>query len=629
MDIQGGDRYRARAFRRIARVLENLREPAASMIRHGTLGNVPGIGEGAVGRIKEILRTGTCGDHKHLTAALPTGLRDLLDVKGIGVKTVRHLYASMRIGSVEELELAARAGKLHGLPGFGDDAQERVLLAIARYRRKVGRLLLPEAIALGGAMVETLREDCGAAMQVTLTGSARRKKETIGDLDILVATRDPLAVISRFVVLEPIDEVLVRGESKCSALVKSGQQVDLRCIEPQAYGAGLHYFTGSQHHNIYLRARGNRRRLKISEHGVFLRADESLVRACATEDELFDMVGLPFIPPELRENTGEIEAAEKGRLPALVEETAVIGDARVRVGGGAGSPAALALARAAKAAGLHWMVMANDAAALPDGIEKERERLGALRDAVPGLRVIAGIDVPIRDDGSLDVDPARLRDFEWVVASVRDGFDQPRAKITARLVKAFETGAVDCLAHPTNRILGERDPSDLDFEKLLKAARKHEVALELLGDPSRLDLDATACRYAREMRVPIALASGAGSPAELSRRSLAVHVARRGWLEAKDVLNTRDWGAAAPAASAEPVPSFRPTDDALVAALTARPLAPEILERLDIFFREGIDAPLEAALKTLSPAPLRKAYELILLSETTGTLREEEDHEPE
>lgn len=628
-EIAGGDRYRIRAFRRIARVLENLREPIPTMIKHGTLARTPGIGEGAVGRIKEILRAGTCAEQRVLRKSLPPGLRDLMSVKGVGVKTVRWLWTHERIGSLDELESAARAGRLSRVPGFGDDSAERILKAIEHARRDVRRFLLAEAIEIGESMRDALREEPSVAL-AELTGSARRRKETVGDLDILVGSSDPIPVIARFVVLPRIDEVLVRGESKCSARIDTGQQVDIRVLPPEEFGAGLHYFTGSQQHNIYVRARANRRGVKISEHGVFKRPHrgaevEEIISTCPREEDVFHAVGLPFIPPELRENVGEIEAAEKGRLPTLVEERDLQGELHCT-----GNPdEMLAAARAMR---LGYIALT------PRAYEREGGALPKSRSP----RLVNGIEVEIMPDGTLDVPVESLRDFEFVVASVRQGFDQPRADMTRRILRAFETGVIDLLAHPTGRIFGERDAMDLDVEKVMKAARRTDVALEVHGDPRRMDLDSSSCRFARELGVRIAVSSGASSPEELANRRYALYTARRGWLEAKDVLNAQPWseiekrrrarmkkrlvGVPDEIESEPETPRVDPTE-ALFEQLALRPLPPEIVERLDVFFREGNDEPLQKALQLLSGNPIMKAYELLVLSQSP--LEEEPGHEPE
>lgn len=654
-EIQGGDPHRIRAFRRVARVLEGLREPVSTMIRFRTLERVPGIGEGTVHRIKEILRTGTCEDYAKLVAAMPPGLPEMVKIPGIGVKTVRWLYLHERIASVDELEWAARGGRLRRLPGFGEDSSERVLAAIARYRRKVERLLLVDALRIGEGMRDAMRAD-PAVEKAELTGSARRRKETVGDLDLLIGSHEGAACVARFVSLPEIDEVLVRGDSKCSALVRSGQQIDLRVVTPEEFGAGLHYFTGSQQHNIYLRARGNRRGLKISEHGVFRRADEKLVDACESEAALFTAVGLPWIPPELRENTGEIEAAAKGKLPTLVEASAVRGDLHVYSRASAGATATPAeLAAAAAALGDEYLAVTDHARAIRGSLDDLVPRLRRAGDDA-GLDVLAGIEVHVLPDGSLDAGAHELETVDFVVASVQSAFDMPRKEMTARIIAAMETGLVDLLGTPTGRILGEssasepspadgaRRPIDVDMEKLLKAARRLDVAVEVNGDPRRLDLDASACRYAGELGVPVALCSGAISPAHLfPRRVQASFVARRGWLEAKNLLNARPMhdilarrrarlktrGVVVPGALAResrhrigPGPAAG-TGGALVPAagaprlpledaLRMQPLPDWLLARLESFLH-GADAELERALERVDPSrnPAQKAFDLL------------------
>lgn len=610
LEIQGGDQYRIRAFRRISRVIENQREPVAMMLRHGTLLKLPGVGEGGYRRIKDILATGTCGDLTRLRAKLGPGVRGLMKVRGIGAKTVRVLHAQ-GISSVEQLELAARLGTLRDLPGFGDRTTERILGAIEAARKDIGRVPLPAALALGGAMVEAMRAD-GSVLRAELAGSVRRRKSTIGDLDILVASNAPAAVIARFVSLPQVGEILLKGaKGRASVRAQNGQQVDLRVLVPEEFGAGMHYFTGSQQHNIYVRARGNRRGLKISDHGIFRRADEFRLSPGRFEEEIFAAIGVPFIAPELRENCGELEAAERGQLPALVVDAEIRGELHVHDAGWDPHE----WAASARALGLEYLALTGgaDAALLRRAQDKH------------GVRLLRGASVKIAADGTLDGDSSTLRDAEWVIAGCEDALDLPRAEMTARLVRAMETGLVDCIAHPTNRIIDGRDASDLDMEKLLRAAVRCNVSLEISGDPMRLDLDDVSVRRAREIGASLAVTSDATRPADLAQRMYAVFVARRGWLERKDVLNTFPVAAieerrrarlrkAAVATSAyvssAPVINDREVR-ALARALEARTLSDELRERLDAYLQRGDDPTLEAALRRQSDNPLQAAFSLL------------------
>lgn len=648
MDIDGGDRYRIRAFRRIARVLENLREPVTSRMKYGELEKVPGIGEGAVHRIKQILRSGTCDDQVRLRAALPKGLRDLLRVKGIGVKSVRYLWERLRIGSIEELESAARAGRLQGMPGFGEGTAEKILLAIERARREVRRMRLDEALSRGGEIRDALVAE--GASNCEITGSTRRRRETIEDLDFVVAADDPAPLIARFVVLPQVSDVLVRGETIASVLLGDGNQADMWVVKPPEFGAALHAYSGSQQHVVHMRARGNKLKLKMNEHGVWRREHrgapvEGIVSTCPTEEELFDVVGLPYIAPELRENVGEIEAAERGKLPKIVTDAALKGDLHAHTGashGGTGS--VVEMARAAAALGYQYLAITDHWRDIALGFEA---RVKAIREAdgKHGVRLLAGAEVSILSDGSIDADPGQLAQLDWVVGTVQTDFDQTSKQMTDRLLKAFDSRLIDCLGHPTGRWFGLRDASDLDVEKVMRAARRAGIALEINSHPLRMDMDSTFARYAKDLGVPVTVTADAHAPEELARRSFGIYIARRGWLEKRDLLNARrveevlrrrkerlaKGAVSAGALPDEPVTKGLTRNDRLAdleAELKKSPLAPELVERLDLYFREGDDELLEEALRKLgSSNPLQKAYELIVASNDPAVLREDPDRE--
>jgi DNA polymerase (family 10) len=626
LEIKGGERYRVRAFRRIARVVETLPEPVETMLKHGSLVRVPGIGEGAIARIKEILRSGQTTDQKRLRAALPAGLRDLLRLEGLGPKTVRLIYQDLRIGSVDELEQAVQLGVLRKLPRVGEKTEQRILRAIETFRRNIGRISLEEAMRQGEEMAALVRAE-PSAQEVQLAGSLRRRKETIGDTDILVASHDPPRVAARFLTLPQVAEVLVGGEERASVRLASGHQVDLRVIPRENFGAALHYFTGAQQHNIYLRARGNRLGLKISEHGVFARKDERLLWAGETEEEIFAAVGLAFIPPELRENTGEIEAAAEGRLPKLVEESDLLGDLHVH------AEDVRQTALAALALRLEYLAITDDRPSL------ERRRLIREVEAELGrVALLSAVEVEIRRDGTLGLDAAELAGFDFVVAAVHDEEQLGRAEATQRLVRAIESGLVDCIAHPMGRVAGGAGPP-IDMERVLRAARRMSVALELNADPARLDLDPVGCRQAKESGVKVALDSDARGPEELTRRRFGVYTARRGWLERGDVLTAQPLGPIREARRARmrkvgvTVPEALQAGalkkgeaeegaveraltrelDALEAALRTAGLDPALVERLERYLQAGADELLELALRRHAPAqpPLMTAFAIL------------------
>jgi DNA polymerase (family 10) len=667
LDLEDGDPYRIRAFRRIGRTVESLTEPLSELLKYGRLERLPGIGEGGVRRIKEILATGTCQEHRRLRARVPIGLRELPRIEGIGPRTVKQLYQALGIGSVAELEWAVRQGRLARVPGLGPQVEARIRRGLEAWQRQrtLPRLRLDEAYAQGASIVRALGALPGA-LQVQLAGSARRGKEMVEDLDILVASlaRDSSRVVARFVTLPEVTEVLARSGGRASVRLASGHQADLRVIAPESLGAALHYFTGSKAHNIAMRARATRMQLKLGDHGIFRRYGGERVLSGVYEAEIFAALGLPYIPPEVRENTGEIEAAAEGTLPELVTEEALQGDLHVAVPpeGMAGEAALAELAAAAAALGLRYLALAGPA--MPQaGVPGARELRWMSERS--GVRLLDGALVDILPDGRLAADPAVLAQREWVVARIPEEESTPDdagLERTTRIIRALESGVVDCIAHPTGRLLGQRAPAALDAERLLRAALRLGVAVELNGDPRRLDLDAVACRRARELQVLVAINSGAGSAAELWRRRFGVVTGRRGWLAARDVLNTRSvdevlgwrqsrlrrygiavggpvpvpagsppaWAPAAMPAAVPVVPAGPAvstarvaraaraatagegaTEERLAVALQQHPLDAKLRARVERFLRRGKDAALEAALERLGPNPLQKAFELV------------------
>jgi DNA polymerase (family 10) len=632
LDIRGGDPYRARSFRRAAKILEKLDEPLEDALRFGALRRRRGIGDGTIARLSEIMRSGSCRDLVALRGDMPSGVRELLAVRGIGPKTVRLLYTHLRIGSIEELERAARTGQLSKLPRFGERGCERIIAAIENHRKSVSRTPLPEALRLGNRLIDALAAE-SAALEITLTGSARRRKETVGDLDILVATYEPLKLASLFCTLDDVAEVLVKGDKKTSVRLETGQQADLRLVVPETYGAGLHYFTGSQQHNIFVRARGNRRKLKISEYGIFSRVGEVRL-AGQHEHEVFNAVGLPFIAPELREAAGELEAAEQGRLPALVEEAQILGDLHVHTAFPHRREQIEELAKAAAQRGLRYLAITNHSQALisAGGLSGEqllqlKKRCQQVAPSFPEIRLLAGVEVEILPNGELDLDPAVLEQLDWVVAGAHTSLEQDRKTLTERLVKAVESGLIDVLAHPMARTLPRKEGPDIDFELLFHRAARAGVALEINGAPTRLDLSADLARQARRHRVALALGSDAKTPEQLGQLQNAIYTARRGWLGAHTLLNCLPADALeehrnrrrSQRRSQHNAPPKTPAVaelHSLQQALAARPLAEETRARLQEWIHGKQDPELLTALELMSANPTQKAFELLWHEET-------------
>jgi len=666
LHIRGGDPHRIRSFRRTARILENLPENVAAMIRFGTFAKWPGVGPGSVRRVKQILKTGTCDDHKELRRQLPDGLRDLLQVKGIGASTIRLIWNNLKIGSLDELEYAARTGMLLKLPRIGDRTAHRILRGIEDYRNRIGKVAFARARRSGMRIVDTLREH-PAIHQIALGGSVRRGKAEIGDLDILVATDDFEGVAQRFLGLAEADHILLRGSGRCSIRLPNRQQVDLRILPIENWGAGLHYFTGSALHNIAIRARGLKvADLKISDKGIFRRDTTDCLDSGRTEEAIFAAVGLPWIPPEIRENTGEIEAAAQGRMPKLVTAADLRGDLHMHTVASDGSGTVNEMVDAALDLGHEYIAITDHTQSLTIANGLDEARLAAqhrhirdVEDRVGRIRIAAGVEVDILPDGRLDIDTDLLRTLDWVIASVHSQLDMSGADMTTRLIKAMESGVVDCIGHPTNRRLGHRTASEIDTERLLSVARRLDVALEVNGNPGRMDLKDVHCRQAREAGVPLAINTDAHSPSHLRYQEFGLLTASRGWVEPKHVLNCLPWDALAdrrnqrlrsrhwvvpetwPTASSVPDPSPpqhsggsrtdhypdlgdehdpagagpEPAEELDLDAMLAHdPIDKDLVARLEAFLRTGGDEALEAALERRGNNAMQEAFTLLMNS---------------
>ncbi len=543
-EIVGEHSFKIRSWRRVVRALEGLPERAETMLQAGTLLDVPGIGKGTVKRIGEIVETGDCTDHRALIARLPMGLLEVIRIPGVGPKSAKLFYERLDVTDVDLLEAAAMEGRIRVLEGMGAKKEENILKGIRQYRLSQGRFKLTKAYPYAEEIANALSR-LPQVQNVDLAGSVRRRKETVGDLDILVASTEPGPVMEAFVSLPGAEEVILQGETKTSLRLKSGIQVDLRVLEPESYGAALHYFTGSKQHNIAIRDRGKRHGLKISEYGVFREADGARIGGRG-EAEVFQAVGLPFIPPELREDRGEIEAAERGELPNLIEEGDLRGDLHCHTSDTDGAHSIRQMAEAAAVRGYEYLAITNHSKAVTvaRGMNEDRllqhiEEIDRVNASLSGITVLKGIEVDILADGGLDLEVGVLQRLDVVVASIHSHMAMPRDEMTTRIIRAFDTGLVSILAHPSGRLLTERAPYEVDMEAVMKAAQRTGVCLELNAYPDRLDLSDVHCRLARDMGVPVVVSTDAHNVQHLPLIRFGVYTARRGWLEKQHVLNTR------------------------------------------------------------------------------------------
>lgn len=542
LELRGENPFRIRAYRRAAQNLQALAEDVEVLAREGRLHQVPGIGADLAGKIVEYLRTGRVQDVEAARRGIPAGVVELMTVPGIGPKTARLLYERQGIRSLARLEALARAGKLRGLPGIQARTEQNILKGIALVRKGQERMPLGRALRLAEELTRTLGRRPGVE-QIDVAGSIRRRRDTIGDIDILVASREPARVMRAFVGLPEAAEVLERGATKAAIRHREGIQVDLRVVEPACFGAALQYFTGSKQHNIRIREMAGKRGLKLSEYGVFRAATGRRIGG-ATEEEVYAAVGLPWIPPELREDTGEIEAALRGALPRLVEPDDLRGDLHCHTRASDGQHTIEALARAARARGYEYVAVTDHttSATVAGGLTAEEmlahaERIRAVGQRVQGIAVLAGAECDILPDGSLDYPDEVLARLDLVVGGVHSRFKQPRAEMTRRICRALAHPHVDILAHPTGRLIGERDPYDVDLEEVLRTARRHDTAVEINAHPQRLDLNDVHARRAHELGVLVAIDTDAHVLDDLGAIPLGVAIARRGWMGKAEVVN--------------------------------------------------------------------------------------------
>lgn len=543
LEIKGENPFRVRAYRRAAQTMEGLAEDVASVADRGELLEIPGIGKDLAGKIQEFLQSGAVEYLEGLRREIPVGVVELMRIHGVGPKTAKLLYEQVGVDSVEKLEELAKEHKLAGVPGIQAKTEENILKGIAVWRGGRERTPLGAALTLAETILETLR-DLEEVDQISTAGSLRRMKETVKDIDILVTSKTPARIMEVFVGLPNVAEVLAHGETKSSLRLRESIQVDLRVVEPDCFGAALQYFTGSKQHNIRVRELAQRRELKVSEYGVFDGKSGKRV-AGATEEDVYRAVGLPFIPPELREDAGEIEAALADRLPTLVALADIRGDLQLHTTWSDGAHSLADLAAGVQAKGYQYMAVTDHSRSVTvaKGMDEARvvqmiAEVRSLNRRLKRFRVLAGCEVDILADGSLDFPDEILAQLDLVQVSVHSRFKMSREEMTARIVRAVRHPLVHILGHPTGRLIGERAAYEVDMEAVLQAARVAGIAVEINASPSRLDLNDLHARRAKDLGIPIAISTDAHAMPQLDFMRYGVAVARRAWLSPGDVLNT-------------------------------------------------------------------------------------------
>ncbi|MBN2336701.1 DNA polymerase/3'-5' exonuclease PolX, partial [Candidatus Bathyarchaeota archaeon] len=531
------DRFRSRAYNMAAQRVTALTEDISDIKDRDELDQIPGVGKSIAATIEEYLETGESKVLQELRESLPHGVPEMIELEGIGPKIAMRLHRELGVVSIETLEEAAKEQRVRTLKGFGPKKEENILKAIEEYRSRSTRFLLGEVLPIIQGILAYMG-DIPAVRRVEVAGSARRRKETVGDLDVLVSSTEPGEVTPRFVSMPPVARVLAQGPTKSTVVLENRLQVDLRVIPPESYGAALQYFTGSKEHNVKLRTIGVKEGFKLNEYGLFRRDTDELV---AAEDEarIYEALGMRWMPPELRENTGEIEAAMEDRLPSLVELNEVKGDLHVHTDWSDGRATVEEMTVKAAEMGLSYIAICDHtkSLAIANGLDEERllkqiDEVRRVDEAHPEIRVLAGTEVDILRDGRLDIADEVLAELDWVVASVHSGFKMTEEEMTARIVEAIHSEHVDTIGHPTGRLIQRRSPYAVSLDKVFDAAAEQGVMMEINCFPDRLDLSDVDSRRAKERGVKVSLGSDAHAPAEFEFLSLGVSVARRGWIGA-------------------------------------------------------------------------------------------------
>jgi DNA polymerase (family 10) len=541
LEFKGENPFKISAYRKASRIIGDLTEDVKEIAEQGALKNIPGIGEGMAQKILEYLKRGKISKFEEIRKGVSDELIAIMDIPGMGPKTLSMLHKEKGISNLSQLERALEDGSLLGLFGMGEKKIENIKRGIQLLKQSQGRMNLGAAFPVAKRIVETLREKTGSK-KIEWAGSLRRRKESIGDIDILATGPDKGKIFRAFTHLPEVKEVLASGETKASVIVEGGTQVDLRVVEEDSYGAALQYFTGSKGHNIHLRGIAKAKGIKINEYGVF-KGEKKI--GGKEEKDVYRVLGMEWIEPELREDRGEIEAAQKGRLPELVEESEIKGDLHVHSKWSDGTSSIEEVARAAQKKGYRYVAICDHSKSLKiaHGLDESRlmkqiEEIDRINEELKGFQILKGIEVDILTDGELDLSERALEKLDIVVGAVHSGFKQDKVKMTKRIVRALQNPHLHILAHPSGRLLGARDPYEVEIEELMEAAKKYGKALEINAYFERLDLNDIHCRKAKEMGMRVGIGTDSHHLDQMWMMSLGVAVARRGWLEPKDVLNT-------------------------------------------------------------------------------------------
>lgn len=543
LELHAENRFKIIAYGKAARAIESLKEDIEQVCREGRLASIPGVGTAIASKVEEYLQTGKIQAHQDLLRDTPAGLAELLKISGLGPKTIFLLHEKLNITNLDELEKAAKEHRIRRLPRMGPTSEKNILKAIERYRKRSNRILLSVAEPIVDEILGHLKGMSGLE-NITAAGSYRRCKETVGDIDILATASRPDEIIGAFVRMPMVNEVLGKGPTKASIIVQETIQVDLRIVEHKSFGTALQYFTGSKEHNVHLRQVAIDRGYSLSEYSL-KRLGDGHDLFFNREEDVYATLGMKCMPPELREDTGEIEAALQDRLPKLVDLTDIRGDLHVHSEWSDGRASIEEMAKAAQALGYEYIAVSDHSPSVgiaggltPEQLDRKIEAIAAINETLDGFTILVGTEVDIKADGKLDYPNELLARCDVVVASVHMAQQQKERAITGRLITAIENENVDIIGHPTGRIIERRDPYEVDMQSVLDAAARTGTAMEINAYPNRLDLNDVWSRAARDMGVRMSIDSDAHDPEHLKVMKYGVKVARRGWLEKKDILNT-------------------------------------------------------------------------------------------
>jgi DNA polymerase (family 10) len=538
------DRFRSRAYLLAAQRITSLTEDVKKVKERGELDKIPGVGKSIAATISEVLDTGESKVLEELRESLPPGVRQLMELEGIGPKNAMRLVDELKVSSIDDLEKAAKEGRIRELKGFGEKKEQNILQSIGDFRNRQTRFLLGEVLPVVDDMLGWIRES-PVVLKAEVAGSYRRRRETIGDLDLLVASNEPDAASERFISMPPVERVVSHGATKSTVYLKRHLQVDCRVVPPDAFGAALQYFTGSKDHNVKLRTLGVKMGFKLNEYGLFRREGDDLV-ASETEEEIYKALGMDWIPPELRENRGEIEAAIEHKLPKLVRLEEVKGDLHCHSKWSEGTMTIREVVDKARGLGLSYVAITDHSKSLgiARGLDEARlaeqgKEIDAINRELSNFTVLKGIECDIKADGSMDLPDSSLADLDFVVGSIHSGFKNNEKTMTRRMISAIHNEHVDAIGHPTGRIIQKRKPYSLNLEQVFEAAASQHVAMEINAFPERLDLDDVSCRQAMEAGAVMSIGTDAHALNQMEFLPLGVSVARRGWLTSKDVANTQ------------------------------------------------------------------------------------------